>query len=134
MRSSFRYPSQIQPQTFQIQGQFTGSPTHNSRERPPLIQSQLTGAQAQQRIYNKMACLPRSNPGHLQSMSYGSTTEMNASGPCYVKADLSDSGLPPYENTINMPDVKDRDIWIRKVYERNQQSQALDQPAFPMGR
>ena len=94
MGSYLKYPSQIQQQPFQIQGHFTGSPTHNSRERPQLIQSQLTGAQAQQGLYNQMAPLPTRNPGHVQSISCGSTAEMDASGPCYVKADLSASGLP----------------------------------------
>ena len=126
------YPSQIQPQTFQIQRQFTGSPTYNSRERPPLIQSQLTGAQAQQGIYSQMPYLPRRNPRHLESISNGSTTEMNGSRPCYVKEDLSASGFPPYGNIINMPDAKELDTLIMTDYGRNQEPQAAS--AFPMGR
>ena len=71
--------------------------------------------------------------GCLQSISYGSTTEMNgtemnASGPCYVKEDLSASGFPRYGNTINMPDAKELDTLITTEYGRNQEAQALDQP------
>ena len=77
---------------------------------------------------NQMAYyLPRRNPGNLQSISYGSATEMNASAPCYVKTDLSASGLPPYGNTI-LPEVKYLDTLVKKVYGRNQEPPTPDQP------
>lgn len=96
-----------------------------------MIQSHLRGIQYQQGIYKKTPS--RHNQGQVQSISFGSTTNMNASG-SYVKRDVSApnnvQGFPTYANTMNKSYVShgqsELDMLAMKACGRNQEPQSLD--------